>query len=56
MIGTADAVLVVAESLVESDPESKAAILDLAGAIPVFAGLVLVEERVATRAGDREAS
>jgi uncharacterized protein involved in exopolysaccharide biosynthesis len=56
LMAGADAVLVVAESLVETDPESKAAIADLAAAIPGFSGMILVDERQPAPALATEAS
>ena len=47
LIGKVDAVLVVAEAVVEADAESRATIAELTGAIPGYAGLVLVSERAA---------
>ncbi len=45
LLGHADAVLVVADAIVEDDDEAAEMVRDLASALPVFAGLVLVTER-----------
>lgn len=47
LVGRADAVLVVGDRAVASDPESNAAIAELAKTMPAFCGLVLVDERAA---------
>lgn len=45
LIGRVDAVLIVADAIVEADKEAAALVRDLAAAVPTFAGLVLVSER-----------
>ncbi|PKR89478.1 hypothetical protein CXZ10_08850 [Pleomorphomonas diazotrophica] len=45
LLRRADAVLIVADAIVEQDDETAAMVRDLAAALPAFAGLVLVRER-----------
>ena len=45
LLGRADAVLIVADAVVEDDEEAAGMVLDLLGALPAFTGLVLVKER-----------
>ena len=45
LLGRVDAVLIVADAVVEGDEEAAEMVRDLAGALPVFTGLVLVTER-----------
>jgi uncharacterized protein involved in exopolysaccharide biosynthesis len=48
MVGKADAVLIVADAIVEADEEAAEMVRNLADALPAFTGLVLVSERRAT--------
>lgn len=45
LLGQADAVLVVADAIVEDDEEAAEMVEDLLGALPALTGLVLVKER-----------
>jgi uncharacterized protein involved in exopolysaccharide biosynthesis len=45
LLARADAVLIVADAVVEDDAEAADMVRDLAGALPAFTGLVLVRER-----------
>ena len=45
LLARADAVLIVADAVVEDDAEAAEMVRDLAGALPAFTGLVLVRER-----------
>ncbi|MBS1168013.1 MAG: cryptic autophosphorylating protein tyrosine kinase Etk [Proteobacteria bacterium] len=45
LLGQVDAVLIVADAVVEDDEEAAEMVRDLLGALPAFTGLVLVKER-----------
>ena len=45
LLGRVDAVLIVADAVVEDDDEAAEMVRDLLGALPTFTGLVLVKER-----------
>lgn len=50
LLGLADAVLIVADAVIEHDEEASEVVRDLAGALPAFTGLVLVRERAERKA------
>lgn len=45
LLGRVDAVLIVADAIIEQDDEAAEMVRDLAGILPAFAGVVLVHER-----------
>lgn len=45
LLGRVDAVLIVADAIIEQDDEAADMVRDLAGILPAFAGVVLVHER-----------
>ena len=46
LLGRVDAVLIVADAIIEQDDEAAEMVRDLAGILPAFTGLVLVHERI----------